>query len=427
MSLNNDQDLLIPAETRNYDDCRCPPGSSKGKSKFEPKVTQDSKNSEPESHCHSDLSLSTESASARNKLLLACALVLVFMISEFIGGFIANSLAIMTDAFHLLSDFAGFCISLFAIWFGSRPATKNMSFGYYRAEVLGAVMSVLLIWVLTGILVYLAFLRIMNQDYEIDADVMLLTAGCGLLVNIVLGVVLFQGDIPHDHGGFGHSSHGHSHSHSHSHSRSSMSKMKSEARSFYQPNAGYDAVVEAGALSNSTVDDEIDEAEEMQKTRNINVRAAFIHCLGDLVQSIGVLIAATIIKIKPSWILADPICTFLFSLLVLFTTLTIMWDAVRILMEGKPADYEYDRIIQVLKTISGVNTVHNLHVWSLSIDKVALSVHLTIEPEANQEVVLSSATRKLKSEFQFSHTTIQVEHYIPHLMADCKLCNGPEK
>ena len=62
----------------------------------------------------------------------------------------ANSLAIMTDASHMLSDFASFCISLFALWVAQRPATQKMSFGYYRAEVMGAICSVLIIWVLTG-------------------------------------------------------------------------------------------------------------------------------------------------------------------------------------------------------------------------------------------------------------------------------------
>ncbi|XP_075244818.1 proton-coupled zinc antiporter SLC30A2-like [Convolutriloba macropyga] len=379
-------------------------------------------------HCHTDLNVNqSESNAARNKLLLASSLVLVFMVCEFVGGFLANSLAIMTDAFHLLSDFAGFCISLFAIWFATRPATKNMSFGYYRAEVLGAVISVLLIWVLTGVLVYMAILRVINQDYEIDADVMLITAACGLAVNVVLGVVLYQADIPHDIGGFGHS-HGHDHSHGHSltHSEKKKRNLKDlEARGFLQPNAGYNSLINDD--SNATLESDESLEGELAENRNINVRAAFIHCLGDLVQSTGVLIAATIIKLKPDWILADPICTFFFSILVLFTTLTIMRDAVQILMEGKPAGYEYDQIMEELMAIPGVRTVHNLHVWSLSIEKVAISVHLTIEPEADQEQILRESTKKLKSNFQFSHTTVQVEHYIPSVMDDCKQCVGPSK
>ena len=71
-----------------------------------------------------------------------------------------------------------------------------------------------------------------------------------------------------------------------------------------------------------------------KRTENINVRAAFIHVIGDLVQSIGVVIAGYIIWFKPSWKLADPICTFLFSILVLISTFNILKDAIRVVMEG---------------------------------------------------------------------------------------------
>lgn len=106
------------------------------------------------------------------------------MLGEAIGGILANSLAIASDAAHLLTDFASFMISLFSLWVASRPATKNMSFGYYRAEVIGALTSVLLIWVVTGILCYIAVERI-STDFEIDSKIMLITAAVGVVVNIL--------------------------------------------------------------------------------------------------------------------------------------------------------------------------------------------------------------------------------------------------
>ena len=107
------------------------------------------------------------------------------MILEIIGGFLANSLAIATDAAHLLTDFASFMISLFSLYIASRPPSRSMSFGWHRAEVIGATVSVLLIWVVTGILVYIAIERIIEKDYEIDATIMLITSGVGVLVNIM--------------------------------------------------------------------------------------------------------------------------------------------------------------------------------------------------------------------------------------------------
>lgn len=420
----SDTQQLLQAQPSEQQDDSVSSRKEKKKRNLKVDVSEPFQSIDANAHCHTDLNSENQSSNARKKLIIASVLVLVFMAAETVGGYIANSLAIMTDAFHLLSDFSGFCISLLAIWMGSRPATKSMSFGYYRAEVLGAVISVLLIWVLTGVLVYMAILRIINQDYEIDADVMLIAASIGLFINIVLGVVLYQADIPHDVGGFGHS-HGHSHSHSHSHSQSHNGRNNKEEESIgiYEAGSGYQA-----AANNSVNDGDAVPMEAAKlAARNINVRAAFIHCLGDLIQSIGIIIAAIIIKVRPDWQIADPICTFVFSILVLVTTLTILKDAVTILMEGKPAEYEYDAIVDEIMNTANVISVHNLHVWSLSIDKVALAVHITIEPEANQERILAKVTKKLKTKFQFSHTTMQVEHYKPHLMDDCKQCIGPEK
>lgn len=111
---------------------------------------------------------------------------------------------------------------------------------------------------------------------------------------------------------------------------------------------------------------------------NINVRAAFIHVLGDVLQSIGVFIAALVIYFLPTWQLADPICTFLFSFIVLGTTITIMKDAILVLMEGTPSYLDYSEIMNSFMDITGVVRVHNLRIWQLSINKVALSAHLAI-------------------------------------------------
>jgi cation diffusion facilitator family transporter len=137
-------------------------------------------------HCHSpDGSQSAMDKSARRKLMVACVLCLLFMMAEAVGGYLANSLAIATDAAHLLTDLASFLISLFSIYLSSRPASKKYNFGWHRAEVVGALTSVLMIWVITGILVYIAIQRLINKQYEIEATIMLITAGIGVLVNIM--------------------------------------------------------------------------------------------------------------------------------------------------------------------------------------------------------------------------------------------------
>lgn len=76
-------------------------------------------------------------------------------------------------------------ISLFSLWLATRPPTRKMSFGWYRSEVIGALTSVLMIWIVTGILVYLAVERVIQEQFEIDAFMMLITSGLGVVVNLM--------------------------------------------------------------------------------------------------------------------------------------------------------------------------------------------------------------------------------------------------
>ncbi|KAJ7390026.1 hypothetical protein OS493_027550 [Desmophyllum pertusum] len=353
-------------------------------------------------HCHEAKPIYSN-ARARRKLLVASVVCLLFVVAEVIGGLLAGSLAIMTDAAHMLSDFAAFLISLFAIWVARWLPDKKRTFGYYRAEVLGALVSVLIIWVLTGVLVYLAIQRVITQDFTINADIMLITAGIGLGVNILLGIILHQTGMGHTHSHGGGGGHDHSHGgggHSHSGSHSSH-KDKLESISTNR-------ISRSGSLST--------------EKQNINVRAAFIHVLGDIVQSVGVLIAAYIIKFKPTWKLADPICTFLFSLLVLITTLNILKETIHVLMEGTPKDIKYNNVKVSLESIEGVVAAHSLHIWSLTVNKAALSVHLAIGQGYDSQKVLNIANQKLKAEFRIFHSTIQVELYQETVMTNCTEC-----
>lgn len=345
-------------------------------------------------HCHQKSSDALKSAKARNQLISASVLCLLFMIAEAVGGYLSNSLAVMTDAAHMLSDFTSFLVSLFALWVSSRPPSKKMSFGYYRAEILGASMSVLIIWILTGVLLYMAVDRLVHPDYDIDADAMIIVSVIGVVMNIAMGVVLHGGLCDklntvhhgHTHGGGG--GHGHSHAedrnHSHSHSNGSSNHSHS--------------------------------------AQNMNVRAALIHVIGDLVQSIGVLIAAIIIKYWPELRVADPICTFLFSGLVLATTVGLVRDASHVLMEGVPRNIDYNQVRFDLKSIDGVYAVHDLHIWSLTLDRNALTAHLALGSSAESEKVLKSATRILQNKYGIKHSTVQVERYTASIMEICPRC-----
>ncbi|NXR08512.1 ZNT8 protein, partial [Semnornis frantzii] len=152
-------------------------------------------------------------------------------------------------------------------------------------EILGALVSMMIIWMVTGVLAYLASMRLLHPNYNIDATVMLITSACAVLANILLSLILHQ------------TGHGHSHgAQAREHLLSSLQKP---------------------ALSNASL------------------RAAFVHAIGDLFQSISVLISALIIFFKPEYKIADPICTFVFSIFVLATTITTLRDILIVLMEGR--------------------------------------------------------------------------------------------
>ena len=96
---------------------------------------------------------------------------------------------------------------------------------------------------------------------------------------------------------------------------------------------------------------------------NVNERAAYIHVIGDLVQSVGVIIAAAIILWKPDYEVADPICTFIFSIIVFFTTTHIVGELMSVIMEATPHDFSYEKLRKRLLKLDQVKKVHDLHIW----------------------------------------------------------------
>ncbi|CAN9507527.1 unnamed protein product [Ophioblennius macclurei] len=341
-------------------------------------------------HCHGPRAASASEQSAdkllaQKKLYIASAVCLVFMIGEVVGGYLAHSLAIMTDAAHLLTDFGSMMVSLFSLWISSRPPTKTMNYGWNRSEILGAFISVMSIWIVTGALVYLAVERIVHDDYEIDGHVMLVTSGCAVVVNIIMVYILHHSTTFHAHG------------------------------------SGYQQIEEDGQ---SPVAAASHGHSLLGGHGNTSVRAAFIHVVGDLLQSVGVMVAATIIYFRPEYKVADPICTFLFSVFVLCTTVTILRDVFRILMEGSPKGIEFNSVKEVLLSVKAVKSIHCLHLWALTLGQAMVSVHLAIEEGTDPQSVLQEASNLLHTKFGFHSVTIQVELYTDD-MSHCPRCQDP--
>ena len=380
---------------------------------------------------------------AIKKLVIVSIICIFFMAAEMVGGILANSLAILSDAAHMLSDFSGFAISMISIIISRNKPTFKLSYGYHRAEVIGALCSILLIWGLTVWLVYEAIQKVVKDEKVDDPLIMLIVAIVGLICNIVMGHVLHSagGHHGHSHGGHpkeedsedhghshgkedhghshdkedhghshdkddhghghenndhGHShenndhghchennDHGHSHEnndhghghenndhghghenndHGHSHENTGDCKSKSLNPAINNISTLSEAQLKEPLLSDKNPSKDHhghshdhksheEEDDHGHAHDNLNIRAAFIHVIGDLIQSVGVVIAAVIILVWKDLYIVDPICTFLFSVLVVITTIPILCDCIRVFMEGTPTGVDPSKLIQDLYSV----------------------------------------------------------------------------
>lgn len=140
---------------------------------------------------------------------------------------------------------------------------------------------------------------------------------------------------------------------------------------------------------------------------NLNIKGAFLHVIGDLLGSIGAIIAGILVY---GWqiYLADPIVSVIIALLILFSSIHITNSAVHILMESAPKHIDIQGVKDSIKIIEGVDNVHDLHIWSINPSLVSLSVHIVADV-ANYERILCAINDMLKEKFNIMHSTIQIE------------------
>ncbi|XP_052851176.1 proton-coupled zinc antiporter SLC30A2 isoform X2 [Drosophila gunungcola] len=244
----------------------------------------------------------------------------------------------------------------------------------------------------------MAIMRWVNQEFDLEAKIMLITSALAILFNIIMAV---------------HLSHGHSHF--------TPGKFKrSEAIESQQVKEADLGSQKGLILMGRSVSAQF----PVKVEQNINVRAALIHVIGDLIQSIGVFVAALIIYFEPKWAFMDSVCTFVFSVLVLVVTFKILKDVLMVLMEATPDYMDYEEVKRTFLSIPGVEHVHNLRIWALSINKIALSAHLAISKDADPQLILEEATTLIHKRYRFFESTIQIEEFSPD-MKNCEQCSRP--
>lgn len=147
------------------------------------------------------------------------------------------------------------------------------------------------------------------------------------------------------------------------------------------------------------------------RRHDLNLRAAFLHMLGDALGSIGIVIGALVIH-STGWLLVDPVLSILIGGLLVWSAWGIVKDCLNILLEGLPRGMKLESVVGAIRGVDGVIDVHDLHVWSLGSSTHALSCHVQIEdvPPSASESILRRINDELCQRFHIHHTTIQFEH-----------------
>lgn len=288
------------------------------------------------SHAHGEELLSGPRHGERRALRLAFAITAVLMITEFVGGYLTNSLALMADAGHMLTDAAALGLSLFAVWFSSRPATPERTYGYFRVEILAALVNGVTLVVIALVIIYEAYQRLLEPP-PVLGGWLLVIAAVGLVANLICAYVL-------------HGSH----------------------------------------------------------EENLNVRGAFLHVIGDILGSLGAIVAGLLIVFS-GWYAADAAVSILVSALILYSAWLLVRESVSILLEGAPAHVNVVVMKQVLAGVDGVDSIHDLHVWTLTSGMHAMSCHAVVSGNKPRHGILENLSRISRTQFNIHHTTIQIE------------------
>jgi cobalt-zinc-cadmium efflux system protein len=284
------------------------------------------------------------------KMKTAFYLTLLILLLEFIGGLISHSLALLSDAGHVLTDIVAIGLSWYAMVQGQKPATAKMTFGYHRSGILAALINGVSLIVIALVILWEAFGRF-QHPVAVSSTWMYISAGVGLAVNLYLGL-------------------------------------------------------------------------GMRHEQNINVRSAVIHMLGDAAASAGVIVGGLIIQFT-GWYLVDPILSVLIALLIAFGAWGIVKQTVGILMEGVPGDLDVDKVVDTVRSVAGVQDVHDVHVWCITSGRNALSCHAVLDgglTVRESQSVLRDIEHRL-IHLGICHVTIQVEDG-DHPHDNSVLCSG---
>lgn len=304
-------------------------------------------------HNHSHSHDHTHGANKKT-LLISFIIITSYMIVEAVGGFLTNSLALLSDAGHMLSDAISLGIALLAFTIGEKGANYKKTYGYKRFEILAAVLNGITLILIALYIFYEAIDRFRNPS-DIASTGMLVIACIGLLINLLVAWIMLRGG----------------------------------------------------------------DVEE-----NLNMRGAYLHVIGDMFGSIGAIVAAILIMFF-GWSWADPVASVIVAFLVLRSGYFVTKSGLHILMEGTPSNVDIEEVIQTIQQTEGIQSVHDLHVWSITSGLNALSCHAVVDEKmtiGESEEMLRRIEHELLHQ-NIHHITIQLETPL-HVHDESILCQA---
>jgi cobalt-zinc-cadmium efflux system protein len=290
------------------------------------------------SHLHHDghVHRHRHSFESGHRLSIVLFLTAGYMIAEAIGGWWTGSLALLADAGHMFTDVAALALALTAVWFGSRPATPSKTFGYYRLEIIAALVNGVALVVMSLLIFYGAYGRWLAPEVVKSGPMMVVASG-GLVVNLICAWIL--------------------------HGRNEF---------------------------------------------DLNIQAAWLHVIGDALGSVAAIVAALLMTLF-EWYAADALFSVLIGLLIIWSSARLIRESTNVLLEGTPAHINLAAVEEAILNTSGVDDVHDLHVWTITSGREALSAHVIHGYNVSQSDLLKELRMKLHDKFGVDHLTIQME------------------
>jgi cobalt-zinc-cadmium efflux system protein len=277
---------------------------------------------------------------SEKRLLLSLVVTVIILIAEVIGGIVSNSLALLSDAGHVLTDVFALGMSLAAAMIMKKPSDYRATYGYQRIGLLVALINGASLIVMALFIFFETYKRLISPP-EINSSVMILIAAAGLAGNLLMAWILSKGH------------------------------------------------------------------------KDLNLKSAWLHVLGDTVSSAGVIVAGAIISIT-GWRMADPIASAIVAIMIVYGGSRVIKEALWVFLELSPLGFHAEEISALISEVPGVSCVHDIHVWSIGHGVPAFSGHVQVKDQRISEA------DNIRKEIEHRLEHIGIRHSV--IQMECSEC-----